>query len=541
VGVALAAVPADASAPSPSPERTYVAARAAALAGDHTRSARLLARLAEQPGAGSAIAKRAVAEAISAGDIGLAQRLAVRVPRAELPVEARLLLAAGEIRARRADRAPELLAGTTEATDFSFLTPFVTAWIAAERGDYTRAIASMNAVDQTNVLNGARDEQMALLLLKLRRAAEADPYARRAVGTAGGREQRLRLALADGFLAAGDPARARVMAAGLGLDAADARRRIEAGRRTGLAVDTVALAYSELLQRLAVELNQLGNRGLAVGLTQIARFVAPDNHSAALMLGIMLQGRDRTDDALAAFRSVPADSALAAQSLDLQARALSESDREQEALALAQRAARRPGAAASDHARLGDVLSAMQRHDEAAQAYALAIAMSANARVDERWPLYLLRANALEQAGRWQEAKASLDVALQLAPDQPLVLNFFGYGKLERGENLDAAEAMIRKASQLAPEDASITDSLGWALYKRGRLQEAIEVLQRAARGDPDQAEIQEHLGDALYKAGRKFEARFAWQAALNTAEDDIAKRVRAKIENGLTEATAAP
>ena len=159
----------------------------------------------------------------------------------------------------------------------------------------------------------------------------------------------------------------------------------------------------------------------------------------------------------------------------------------------------------------------------------------------ELWPLLLLQANALEEADRWPEAKAALQQALALAPDQPLLLNFMGYAKLERGEDLDAAEAMIRKASELAPDDASITDSLGWAQFKRGKIDDAIATLQRAAEKDPDQAEIQEHLGDALYKSGRRYEARFAWNAALITAEDDVAARVKAKLAAGLTPANAAP
>jgi Flp pilus assembly protein TadD len=100
---------------------------------------------------------------------------------------------------------------------------------------------------------------------------------------------------------------------------------------------------------------------------------------------------------------------------------------------------------------------------------------------------------------------------------------------------------MIRKASALAPDDASITDSLGWALYKRGRVDEAIDVLQKAAVTDPVQAEIQEHLGDALYSVGRRFEARFAWRAALATADEEETARLNSKIAAGLTQATAAP
>ena len=137
--------------------------------------------------------------------------------------------------------------------------------------------------------------------------------------------------------------------------------------------------------------------------------------------------------------------------------------------------------------------------------------------------------------------QAALQEGLAIAPDQPLLLNFLGYAKLERGEDVEAAEAMIRKASELAPDDASIIDSLGWAQFKRGKIAEAIETLQQAAEKDPDQAEIQEHLGDALYKSGRRYEARFAWSAALITGEDDIAARVKAKLLAGLTQANAAP
>jgi Flp pilus assembly protein TadD len=153
----------------------------------------------------------------------------------------------------------------------------------------------------------------------------------------------------------------------------------------------------------------------------------------------------------------------------------------------------------------------------------------------------LLQASALEDANRWPESRQALGAALALAPNEPLILNFLGYAKLERGEDLDAAEAMIRKASELDPENASITDSLGWALFKRGRTKEAVDILTRAAKGDPAQAEIHEHLGDALYKLGNRYEARYAWQAALVTADDDIAGRVKAKIDTGLTAATAAP
>jgi tetratricopeptide (TPR) repeat protein len=239
---------------------------------------------------------------------------------------------------------------------------------------------------------------------------------------------------------------------------------------------------------------------------------------------------------------VPATDPLAAQARDTAARILVDEKRYGEALALAQSTTSAPNASVSDFARLGDVLHGSKRFNEAADAYGRALMLAKAQGMDsDLWPLHLLRATALESADRWPETKQALEAALALAPDQPLILNFLGYAKLERGEDLDSAEAMIRKASGLAPDDASITDSLGWALYKRGRFADAIETLQRAAARDPQQPEIHEHLGDALYAIGRRYEARFAWNAALISAEDDIAARIRIKMDAGLTPATAAP
>jgi tetratricopeptide (TPR) repeat protein len=213
-----------------------------------------------------------------------------------------------------------------------------------------------------------------------------------------------------------------------------------------------------------------------------------------------------------------------------------------EAFATASAAANAPGAGVNDYSRLGQVYDAMKRYNEAAATYSRAIAIAqAQDLKSQLWPLLLVQANSFEEAGRWPETKAALQQALAIAPDQPLLLNFMGYAKLEHHEDLDAAEAMIRKASELAPDDASITDSLGWAQFKRGKLDQAIATLQRAAEKDPDQADIQEHLGDALYKSGRRMEARFAWNASLVTAEDEVAARVKAKLASGLTPVNAAP
>src|SRR4029079_15088304 len=324
--------------------------------------------------------------------------------------------------------------------------------------------------------------------------------------------------------------------------ASEAAQRILSGKTTGQAIDNGADALSEMLTAFGADLARLQRAAPPVGLVQVARYANPQNSSATILLAVLLDAQDRSDEALTVLRAIPQGDALISEVRDTQARILSQDKRFNEAYAIAASAAAAQGATASDFSRLGDVLSAMKRNNEAADAYGRAIAMTqASGPKADLWTLLLLQGSALQDANRWPEAKATLQHGLALAPNQPLLLNFLGYAKLERGEDTDAAEAMIKKASELAPEDASIIDSLGWAMFKRGKTADAITTLQRAAEKDPDQAEIQEHLGDALYKSGRRYEARFAWNAALVTAQDEIAGRVKAKLASGLISANAAP
>jgi len=524
------------------PELLYVQARAAAMNGDHARAAELLASLAASQSDSTDITKKAIGEAIGAGQMDLALNLVRNIPAASVPADARLLLVADEIKRHRIDRALSWLSSSGNNGDLTFLEPVLTAWDYAERGNANQALASLDRITATSLLTALRPEEQAFILLKFKRTAEAEPFARKAIGNAGARETQLRLALADGFLAAGDKARALAMLDGMNGDVATARQRVLAGKQSGEAIDTSAKAYSAVLTAFAADITRLQRGAAPIGLVQVARYADPQNSSATALLALLLDGQDRTGEALTLLAAIPQNDALVSQARDVQVRILSQNKRFDEAYVVAATAVRQPGAGMADYSRLGDVLESMKRHDAAADAYGRAVALAkANGNKGEVWPLLLLRASALEEGKRWPEAKADLQEALSMAPDQPLLLNFLGYAQLERGENMDAAEAMIRKASDLAPDDASITDSLGWAEFKRGKVDEAIATLQRAAEKDPDQAEIQEHLGDALYKNGRRMEARFAWNASLVTAEDDIAMRVKAKLVSGLTTANAAP
>lgn len=517
---------------------TFVAAKAAADAGDARRAAILYASLAAAEPANRVVATRALGQAILAGDMPLALRLARASPADDLAPDARLLLLAEGLKTGRGEAA---LAGGLPP-ELAFVTPFVRAWALSERGKWRNAVEELNGVSADNLLAPLVLEHKALILLAAARADEATPLLDTALKRAGGRADRLRIAFATGLVRAGQREAGLALLAGRDVTLVRAAAALAGERRPALPIATAAQGFAELLAGLAVALGQGESRSLPIALVQVARYADPSNDEAAILLGLLLERNGRSDDSLAVLRGVADSSPFLIDARDAEIRTLVRAEREQEALARAQAFVTGSMATADDWSRLGDVFDALKRHGEAAEAFGKALALaSQGGSGPDLWSLHLLRGASLEQAERWPEAEKALEAAHALAPDNPIVLNYLGYARLERGEQMDEAEALIAEASRRAPDNASITDSLGWAQYKRGKLPEAIATLQRAAAADVSDPEIHEHLGDALYIAGRKFEARFAWNAALITADDEVRQRLEAKIASGLTKATAAP
>jgi tetratricopeptide (TPR) repeat protein len=485
-----------------------------------------------------AAARRAIEQAILAGDMSLALRLARLQPRPELSVEAQLLLVADALRKR--DHGKDLASDLPQ--QLAFMAPFVRASLAGERGDWREALKLLDGVAADAPLIELVHEHKALILLAAGRAAEARPVdpGRPVRGEGPGQPAADRLCL--GLVAGGEPEAGLALLAGRDVTLRRAAASLASERRPRLPIAAASERFSELVTALAVTLDQDDGRALPLALAQIARHSDPRSEQALLLTGLLLDRNGRADDAIALLRAIPDSSPFQSEARDAEVRTLLAANRKEEALARARAFAAPDSETAEDWIRLGDVFDAMNRHREAAVAYGnAATAVQRAGAGPELWSIHLLRGAALEQADMWPQAESALELAHKLAPDNASVLNYLGYARLERGEQLDEAEALIAEASRRAPDDASITDSLGWAQYKRGKVDEAVATLQRAAAADPGQAEIHEHLGDALYSAGRKYEARFAWNAALVTAEDEVRKRVEQKIAGGLSPATAAP
>ena len=292
---------------------------------------------------------------------------------------------------------------------------------------------------------------------------------------------------------------------------------------------------AEALFDLASVVNQPESIDLALLYSRCALQVRPHLPLAQLLLSDVLSAQNKPEESLAILAEIPPSSPYSWSARLRVAADLEMLDRTEEAIAqLKQMSAESPTRAGAEM-QLGDLLRGKKRFAEAVEAYDEAIKRLGAAGMPERWSLYYSRGIALERSGQWKPSEADLLHALELKPEQPLVLNYLGYSWIDRGENLQRGLKMIEKAVELRPEDGYIVDSLGWAHYRLGDYSSAVEYLEKAIELVPEDPTINDHLGDAYWQSGRPSEARFQWRRALQFGpEADEVKPIEAKLDGGL-------
>jgi tetratricopeptide (TPR) repeat protein len=156
------------------------------------------------------------------------------------------------------------------------------------------------------------------------------------------------------------------------------------------------------------------------------------------------------------------------------------------------------------------------------------------ARVPDDQTIVYQYAHALDKSGRAADAESALRGVLARDPQDANALNSLGYMFAERGERLDEAVELLQRAVTIEPDNPSFLDSLGWAYFRQGKLDLADGPLAQAAAKEPDNSVIQDHLGDLRFRQKRFADAIAAWERSLAGDGDSID---RSAIEKKLRDA----
>ena len=470
-----------------------------------------------------------------------AVRLARRLPESQA---AQLLLADADAKAGRWDAAENHFHNLPRQGLTQVLQPLLVAWAQLGGGHVDGALATLRPYVEGQRFRGVYALHAAMIADLGGRPADAARLYRTAQTEYGGTNLRLAEALASWQARQGHKQEAddtlRALLEG-GDDFAIALPALEASvmrRPVARATDGIAEAYLAL----AAALRQQDATDFSMLLLRLALDLRPDFVPARMLLSDIEQTAKHYDAALAILAPVAKDDPLSAVvrlrraaledmlgHTDVATRDLEELSREY------------PDSPLPD-AQLGDTLRAKGRFTDAIVAYDRAITRQGQQPRRIAWPLFYARGIAYERSHQWPKAEADFHQALELAPDQPAVLNYLGYSWADQGMHLSQAKKMIERAVEQRPNDGAIVDSLGWVQLRQGDTKEAVKTLERAVELQPEDAEINGHLGDAYLAAGRKLEADYQWRRALTFNPDkEEAAKLEAKLHQLAASTTPSP
>lgn len=515
----------------------YLASRYAESVGDFAAAASFAAQvLAENPDLKD-IARRGHLLMASAGRIAEAAELAEQVvAENERDPLANMTLAVRAIEREDYRQALDRL-GKIELTGIQrIVVPLMRAWALAGDGRTDVALTLLDDLTTTNGLGPITGLHAGMIADLSGRPEAADAAFKRGVA-ASGEAAALQLVEAYAGLLARTNQHERAVRLVEAFTLSNPRTLLIEPTRAALAkgkvpepvVTTFGEGAAEALHAVANLLNRERLRAQALIMIQLSLHLRPESPPTLYLLGQIFEREEQTGAAMEAYSGIDpatpygwyarlnlADGYRIQDNVDKAIRMLRSMIRERP---------ERPDAART----LGDFLRIDERYREAVAAYDTARERSADG---DDWRLYYTRGIALERAKQWDRAESDLLKALELEPDQPLVLNYLGYSWIEQGLNLERAKKMIEKAVSQRPQDGYIADSLGWALYRLGNYPAAVVHLERAVALEPGDPVINDHLGDAYWLDGRRDEARFQWTRSLSQEPDaDVEEIIRDKLQ----------
>jgi tetratricopeptide (TPR) repeat protein len=520
-----------------------LAGRFAFSSGDDAMAAKLLGLAREAAPGDPALAVRTLSALIGAGDFEGAVKLAAEIKEQGAKTS---LISFVEVveRAKAGDfaGAKAALGGMSEDGVARVAKPFMAGWVELGlAGKLEPALEALSPLSDFNGLGAVVTQHTALMEDHLGRTAQALERMKGAADAGAGSARFIELYVeflrragakgeAEAFLDLYRSANAGIA----GAIAEPLAERLGEKVEAGPIVKEPAAGLAEVFFDLGSILQSENAEDQAKVFARLALELNPDLDIARLLLGNLMQQRERCADAIAMYRTIP-ERSIYRWSAEISVAECQQSLEDIDgAIATLQGLVQARPSRTEAVVELGDLFRREKRFAEAVEAYDRVIKGIKEPKAED-WALYYSRGVAHERNKQWEKAEPDFKKALELSPDQPYVLNYLAYTWVERRENLDEALRMLNSAVEQRPEEGFIVDSLGWAYYQLGEFNKAVTYLERAVELQPTDPVLNDHLGDAYWRVGRKNEARFQWHRSLSfKPEEDQIVLIQDKIENGL-------
>lgn len=521
---------------------SYLAGRTASKLRDNDLASDYFTRALRADADNPVLIERVFLLELSEGNIEAAEEFATRALGFNSQQRmARIVLGLRDFRNRLYGEARRNFAAASYTPVGELTSALLTAWSHAGQGNLAAALKALDKLDANESFANFKSFHAALIADHLGNSLRAEASFKKAHDKAGNslrviqaygnflsRNGRIGEAetLYNAFLAAGDNNPLIVAAL------AEAR----AGKVPAPFIATPGAGAAESLFSLATAMTD--EQSIDVGLlySQLALSFNADRPVVLTLLGDIYEDIKRPSKAIEAYAQVPETSPLRANADMEIAINLQRLERKDEALAKLQAVILREPKNYDALVTLGNIHRNNEDFAKAAEAYTKAIDLLAAPKA-ENWRVFYYSGISHERLKIWDKAEKLFRRALELSPDEAMVLNYLGYSMVEQKINLQEALAMIKKAVDLKPNDGYIVDSLGWAYFQLGDYEQALINCERAVELLPADPVIGEHLGDVYWRVDRKLEARFQWQHARdNKPEPADLARIEEKLKNGLPE-----
>ena len=145
---------------------------------------------------------------------------------------------------------------------------------------------------------------------------------------------------------------------------------------------------------------------------------------------------------------------------------------------------------------------------------------AANERMPDTVEIKYELAMMYERNEQLNDTERLLREVIALDPGHAHSYNALGYSLADRNQRLPEALKLITRALEIAPNDPFIMDSMGWIKFRLGDYVTAVQYLEKAYRVRPE-ADIAAHLGEALWMLGQRDAAIEIWKKALAKEADN--------------------